>query len=677
MGQGRNITLAPHAGFCFGVDRAMKLVNGALDNYDNVYSLGQVVHNNIVNEDLKNRGLNFIENPEDVPDGAHVLLRAHGVTPETYEYFEKRGIGITDLTCPFVKKTQRILSGFNPETDVVFITGVPGHAETISLLGFSKCKTFLVTSADEIERIIKENPELFKEKEVKLVSQTTFSLKEWEKCVEKVNFLCTNRTIFDTICKATEERQKEAEVLSKRSDRMIVVGSKHSSNTNKLVGVCRNNVETCLVESAKDLKPEFLDGAKNICVTAGASTPSATIKEVLEAMSEVENKQIIDDSEDFAALLKANLDSVEETSNNQCQEGTVVGINPTEIQVEFDGKKQTGLIKYPDEFSGDPNISANPEDVVKIGDKINCFIMKTNDVEGTIMCSKRRFEAQNAWNELEEALEEEAVIDGTVTDINKGGVIATTKKGIRVFIPGSLATENRGQSLEDLRGEQVRFRVVEVNRGRKRAVGSIKAVVKEERKEARDKFWETAEVGQKFEGVVKSLTSYGAFVDIGGVDGMIHISELSWKRIKHPSEVLEVGQKVEVYIKSLDNNRISLGYKKDEDNPWVVLKNTYEVGDVVDAKIVGMTTFGAFANIIPGIDGLIHISQIANRRIEKPQDVLEVGQEVKAIITEIDYDKKRVSLSIRALLEEEAIEEVEEENAEDELAYSSEESVEE
>lgn len=296
---------------------------------------------------------------------------------------------------------------------------------------------------------------------------------------------------------------------------------------------------------------------------------------------------------------------------------------------------------------------------MKVGDEIDCVIMKTNDVEGTIMLSKRRFDSANAWSELETAVEEGTTMEGVVTDINKGGVIATTEKGIRVFIPGSLATENRGEPLDGLRGATVQFKVIEVNRQRRRAVGSVKAVLKEAKKAAQEKFWAEAEEGTVYTGIVKSFTQYGAFVDIGGVDGMIHISELSWKRIKHPSDVLSIGDTVEVYIKSLENNRISLGYKKEEDNPWAILKKTYEVGDVADAKIVGMTAFGAFANIIPEIDGLIHISQIADKRIEKPQDVLSVGDSVKVKITDIDYDKKRVSLSIRALLEPKEDEEVE------------------
>lgn len=370
-------------------------------------------------------------------------------------------------------------------------------------------------------------------------------------------------------------------------------------------------------------------------------------------MSEVVNKIVEDaDDFDFATALEESLESM---SSDQKVKGVVVGITPTEIQVDI-GRKQTGYISY-EEYSYNPN--ANPAEELKVGDEIDCVIMKTNDVEGTIMLSKRRFDSANAWSELETAVEEGTTMEGVVTDINKGGVIATTEKGIRVFIPGSLATENRGEPLDGLRGTTVQFKVIEVNRQRRRAVGSVKAVLKEAKKAAQEKFWAEAEEGTVYNGIVKSFTQYGAFVDIGGVDGMIHISELSWKRIKHPSDVLSIGDSVEVYIKSLENNRISLGYKKEEDNPWAILKKTYEVGDVVDAKIVGMTAFGAFANIIPEIDGLIHISQIADKRIEKPQDVLSVGDSVKVKITDIDYDKKRVSLSIRALLEPKEDEEVE------------------
>ncbi len=646
MGQRRDVKviLADHAGFCFGVERAIDQIEDYLKTQPNVYAMGQVVHNNAVNERLESMGLHFEEDETKVPDDAQVVLRTHGVPKRVYEYYEERGIPYLDVACPFVKRIHKIVEKLDPETDVLLLAGTVGHAEVTGTLGFATCPAYVVHDAEELKETYIAHETEWEGKKVNLIAQTTYSLEEWEKCVTTINLLCTNTAIFGTICNATEERQHEAEVLSKQVNSMIVVGGRHSSNTVKLYDVCRKNCDTLLIQDASELDPAFLEGADTIGVTAGASTPSATIKEVLESMSE-EVKTMTEENEDFEAMLEESLSNM---STDGRVEGTVVGITATEIQVDI-GRKQTGYIKY-DEYSYDPTV--DPATDVKVGDTINCVIMKTNDAEGTIMLSKKRFDSANAWSELETAAEEGTIIEGTVTDINKGGVIATTDKGSRVFIPGSLATASRGEPLEDLRNTRVRFKIIELAKPRKRAVGSIRDVLKEERKAAREKFWETAEEGQTFTGVVKSLTSYGAFVDIGGIDGMIHISELSWKRIKHPSEVLNVGDTVEVYIKSLENDRISLGYKKDEDNPWVLLSKTYEVGDVVDATIVGMTAFGAFANIIPGIDGLIHISQIANKRIEKPDDVLKKGQEVKCQITDIDYDKKRVSLSIRALLDE-------------------------
>lgn len=358
----------------------------------------------------------------------------------------------------------------------------------------------------------------------------------------------------------------------------------------------------------------------------------------------------------FEEMLEESLKSL---NTDEKVRGVVVGITPSEVYVDV-GRKQAGFIPAA-ELSADPNVK--PEEVLKVGDELDLLIMRTNDQEGTIMLSKKRLDAVKGWETVSAAEENEEVLTGVVTEVIKGGVIAVTN-GIRVFIPASQATASRSDSLQDLLKKEVKFRIIEVNRSRRRAVGSIRSVLKDARKEQADKFWETAEEGKEYTGMVKSLTSYGAFVDLGGIDGMIHISELSWGRIKHPSEVVNVGDTVNVYIKSLDKEKgkISLGYKRTEDNPWEVMKRDYPVGTVADVTIVGMTTFGAFARIIPGIDGLIHISQIADHRIEKPQDVLKVNDVVKAKITEIDFDKKRVSLSIRALLE--PTEEVAEEEAE-------------
>lgn len=378
--------------------------------------------------------------------------------------------------------------------------------------------------------------------------------------------------------------------------------------------------------------------------------------------------EVNSNEQNFEEMLEESLKSL---NTDEKVHGVVVGVTPTEVYVDV-GRKQAGFIPAA-ELSNDPN--AKPEDLVKIGDEMELLIMKTNDQEGTIMLSKRRVDAMRGWDDIEKAQESQEILEGKVIEVVKGGVIVL-KDAMRVFVPASQATASRGEDLEVLKGQDVKFRIIEVNRQRRRAVGSIRSVLREERKAAQEKFWEQVEEGQRYTGTVKSLTNFGAFVDLGGVDGMVHISELSWNRVKHPSEVLQVGDTVEVYVKSLDreNGKISLGYKRPEDNPWVKLEQEYPVGTVCEAKIVGLTQFGAFASVIPGIDGLIHISQIADHRIEKPQDVLKVGDEVKVKITDIDFDRHRVSLSIRALLEEQqaAADEAAAEAPAEEVVYSTE-----
>ena len=526
----------------------------------------------------------------------------------------------------------------------------------------------IFNSEAELDEIIKNDGKNY-DKRIIAVSQTTFSQKVWKICKEKIKKYYTNAKIFDTICFATRKRQDEAALISKQSDMMIIIGDRHSSNTAKLKAVCSENCDTYLVERAAELNTINFSHCATVGVTAGASTPSAIIKEVLFAMSEIVNEttniQVEEvpsevaaaEDMDFSAALEESLNNM---STDQRVKGVVMGITPTEIQVDI-GRKHAGFVPM-DEYSADPNADAAKE--LKVGDTLDLIIMKTNDAEGTVMLSKRRFDAQKAWTDIIAAEEDGRVLEGTVAEVIKGGILVVSG-GVRIFIPASLAPERKDEPLEDLLKKTVKFRIIEVNKQRRRAVGSIRAVLKDMRKEAAEAFWAQAEVGQKYHGVVKSMTNYGAFVDIGGVDGMVHISEMSWKRIKNPAEVFSIGQEVDVYIKALDaeNKKISLGYRRDEDNPWEILRKNYPVGSVIEAEIVGLTTFGAFARIIPGIDGLIHISQIADRHISKPQDVLTVGDKVTCKITAIDFDKKRVSLSIRALIEPAAEEASEEEAA--------------
>ena len=495
-----------------------------------------------------------------------------------------------------------------------------------------------------------------------MVAQTTFNEEIWKEIQKISKKVCTNAKIFDTICNATSMRQQEAQKLAAENDVMIVIGGRHSSNTAKLFDVCRAECgRAYLIETAAELNGAMFDGCGSAGVVAGASTPAGIIKEVIKTMSE--NLQPVEEQTEVKESVQKSFEemtdeeafeaSLSSLTGDQKVEGTVIAVNPGEISVDI-GRGVTGYVTA-DEYSSDPDVKLMDE--VKAGDKLNLIIMKINDQEGTAMLSKRRYDAIAGWDNIVAAKDSGEIVTGFVKDVIKGGVVAYSNN-VRVFIPASQATASRGESLEDLKGKEVSFRIIEIGRGR-RAVGSIRSVLKEQRKAAEDKIWETIAVGDRFTGVVKSITSYGAFVDIGGVDGMVHISELSWQRIKNPSEVVLVGDTVEVYVKALDpeKRKISLGYKKAEDNPWVIFENNYHVGDTVKVTVVSMTTYGAFARIIPGIDGLIHISQIADKHIAKPQDELTVGQEVDAKIIAIDSEKKRVSLSIRALLEPEKAEE--------------------
>ena len=642
-----SITVAKSAGFCFGVNRAINIVNNLLDKNVKVSTLGPIIHNMEVVNELESRGCKAESSIDEVENGATLVIRSHGVPKYVIDKLVENGVKYEDATCPFVKKIHNIVANPDNKDGIVLIAGNSVHPEVEGIIGHcsTECHTF--KNSEEIDEIY-SNILKTNNKQVFVVAQTTFDTKEWKKCVKKIKKLCTNAKIFDTICNATSVRQTEADLLAAQSDFMVVIGDRHSSNTGKLFDICKRQCDnTVLIETADELNANQVSVAEKIGVTAGASTPARIIKEVLDTMSEIKSG-VTNGEESFEALLEESLKNL---NTNERVMGTVLSIAPNEVQVDV-GRKQTGFIPA-SELSNDPN--AKPEDIVKVGDEIELLIMKTNDQEGTIMLSKRRVDAAKGWEILESKVDSQEVLTGKVTEAVKGGVIVIYND-VRVFIPASQATATRDESLEDLVGKEVQFRLIEVSqRGRrKRAIGSIRSVLKEQRAAQREEFWKNCEIGKRYTGVVKSLTSYGAFVDLGGVFGMIHISELSWTHIKHPSEVVNVGDTVEVYVKDIneETKKISLGFKNADENPWEILKNQYPEGTVVKATIVGLTSFGAFANIIPGIDGLIHISQIANKRIEKPADVLSVGETVEAKITAIDFDKKRVSLSMRALLPE-------------------------
>ncbi|MBP5303306.1 MAG: bifunctional 4-hydroxy-3-methylbut-2-enyl diphosphate reductase/30S ribosomal protein S1 [Clostridia bacterium] len=661
------VTLAKTAGFCFGVSKAMDVVEDLLSQGKKVCTLGPIIHNPQVVSRLEKRGVVVANTLEEVPADAVLVIRSHGVPKAILEKAKQMDLKVCDATCPFVAKIHTIVEEESQKGAIVLIAGDEDHPEVQGIRGYCVGESFVFNDKEKLQSILESIVDV-QEKEIVMVSQTTFQMKVWIDCEKFVKKYYTNVRIFDTICNATAKRQEEAVSLSQSHDIMVIVGGRQSSNTGKLRDVCLPHCPTYLVETAEELDSSWFSNVKTAGLTAGASTPSDIIKEVLLTMSDnvnttaLEQDAPVKDSEEmsFEELLE---DSLSKMNSDERVHGTVMAVNPSEVQVEVIGRKQTGYIPV-DELSAEPNV--NPSDIVKVGDELELLIMRTNDQEGTIMLSKKRVDSLKGWDTVAAAAESGEILEGTITQVIKGGVLAVTN-GVRVFIPASQASATRMEDLSPLVGTTQRFRILEVNMHRHRAVGSIKSLYKEERKEKAEALWNSIEVGQKFTGVVKSMTSYGVFVDLGGADGMIHISELSWSRVKHPSDVLSIGQEVEVYVRELDKEKkkISLGYRKEEDNPWEIFKTDYKVGDVITVKIASMTTFGAFARIMDGIDGLIHISQISNHRVEKPQDELKVGQEVQAKITAIDLENKRISLSIRALLpkEEPVVEEAPAEEA--------------
>ncbi len=649
------ITLAKTAGFCFGVDRAVNTVYDLLAQNKKVCTLGPIIHNPQLVEQLGRQGVKIVDSPNQVDKGYTLVIRSHGVPESVVEAAQNLGVEYTDATCPFVAKIHKTVKSASQDGDIILIAGDKNHQEVMGIVGHISGKVFVFADQNELEKLLNDNPNLLQDR-LTVVAQTTFNQKTFEKCCKILKKVCTNTEIFDTICNATSLRQQEADSLSKFNDTMIVIGGRHSSNTAKLYDVCKANCDnTFLIETAIELKADFFKDSKSVGVVAGASTPARIIKEAIKTMSEilnaVEDTEIVQKSFDEMTDEEAFEASLSNLTGDQKVCGVVLAVSPSEIQVDF-GRGLTGYVSA-DEYSYDSNV--NLVEDVKIGDKLDLIIMRTNDQEGTAMLSKRRYDAIAGWDNVVAAKDSGEILTGTVNSIIKGGVVANTK-GVRVFIPASQATLSRNDSLEDLKGKEVSFRIIEIGRGR-RAVGSIRSVMLEQKKAAEAKIWESIAVGDRFTGTVKSLTSYGAFVDIGGVDGMVHISELSWQRIKNPSEVVLVGDTVDVYVKDIDveKRKISLGYKKEEDNPWVIFNNTYKLDDTANVTVVSMTTYGAFARIIPGVDGLIHISQIANKHVAKPQDELKIGQTVEAKIIAIDDAQKRVSLSIRALLPEEPV----------------------
>ena len=638
------IIVAKHSGFCFGVDKAVKTAFN-IQSDERVFTLGELIHNSQVIEALKEKGIQTIDDIDELRENDCVIVRAHGIGKDVYEMLKMRNVRILDATCPYVKRIHEIVKRKQDEGFKIIIVGDPQHPEVIGINGWCEGKALII--ADEKDA---ENLE-YSDEQICTVAQTTFRGSKYDAIFETLKKKFAFAIKFDTICNATVQRQTEAAELSKVADAMVVIGGRNSSNTRKLYEICQQNCpQTYLIENADELPS--LNNIKTVGITAGASTPDWVIKEVIFHMEDMTNRQ--EGEIDFSKALE---ESFTELKNNEVVKGKIIGYNTNDVFVDL-GYKADGIIPM-EEFIDDPDF--DPEKDLLPGTEIEALITKLNDGEGNVALSKKRMDSIRGFEELEDAFKNEQPIDVLTKEVVKGGLVAEYK-GIRIFIPASQVSDRYIKDLSPFVGNRIKVRITELA-NRRRIVGSARILIEEEKNKKAEAFWSEVEEGKEYTGTVKSLTKFGAFVDLGGVDGLIHISELSWNKIGDPSEVLKVGDTVTVRVIGVDREKkkISLGYRKAEDNPWYKIEEKYHVGDIVTGIIKRMVPFGAFVEIADGIEGLVHISQISNVRIAKPDEVLSVGQEVEMKVMEVNPEIKKISLSIKEVKPIDPVREGEEE----------------
>ena len=644
------IEVAKNAGFCFGVKRATDCIENLLQNKNlRIYTLGKLIHNQVYIDELEHLGVRAItlDEADDIAKNSSkkspvaLVIRAHGITKDFDIHLSELSnkyphFSVVDMTCPFVKRIHKIAEENTDDNTLFILFGNANHPEVLGIMSYAKGES---TATSDLNKILSYLEEKSDGKEIILASQTTQSMFEWKKCQENINKLYTNSKIFDTICNVTKNRQDETEKIAKNSDFMIVIGGNDSSNTKKLFDICKNNCQnTYWIEKPSDLPPFLLHAKGKIGITAGASTPAKLIMEVQKIMN-TENT-------DFASMLEESLKTLH---TGETVHGIVNAIAENTVYVDL-GTKVTGVINR-DQITDDTSV--NLKSLFKTGDEIDAFVIRVNDKEGVAELSKKRVDSDKAWKKIVALKESGETVEAKIVSAIKGGVLADIE-GFKVFMPASQISVNRIEGLNTVVGQVKKVVVIDIDNAKKRAVCSAREIEKAEKKALADKVWETLEEGQHFDGTVKKFIPQGAFVDIGGVDGLLPNSELSFKRIKHPSQVLKLEQEIAVYIKELnrENKKITLGYKTEEMDPFYHFKKTYKVGDDVEAKIVSIMPFGAFAEVTDGCDGLIHISKISREKVEKPENILKIGQIVKARITDIDVDNRKFSLSMRVYEDE-------------------------
>lgn len=639
------IILAKTAGFCFGVKRAVDTVYSEIENGSSsrVYTYGPIIHNEEVVKDLESKGVTVLS--EEMiscgkeSDNAKAVIRSHGVGRDVYDRLNDMGVSIVDATCPFVKKIHKIVDEESSKGSRIIIVGDKAHPEVKGIMGWCNNEPEVINSLKEAEKI-----DVSEEEKVVLVAQTTFNSIIYKDLVEFFRKKDYNVCVYNTICNATWERQEEARQLAASVDAMIVIGGTNSSNTQKLYDLSRKECKnTYYIQTLVDLDLTVIKSAKRVGITAGASTPNNIIKEVYDSMSELS----------FEELLKQSEENENKIKPGSVVEGKIIDVKPDEIVVDIQYKAD-GIITR-NEYSNTPNIDLTT--VAKVGDPIKVKVIRTNDGEGQVQLSYKKVAAEKSYAMLEEAFENGTVLKAKVTQVREAGLYVSVEE-CNVFIPASLVSDVYEKNLDKFLNQEIEFVITEFNPKKRRIIGNRKKLIVASKAEAAEKLFASIHVGDVVEGTVKNVTPFGAFIDLGGADGLLHISEMSWGRIEDPKSVLKVGEKVKTFIKDINGEKIALSLKFEEENPWAKAAEKYAVGTEVTGKVARMTAFGAFIELELGVDALLHVSQISNEHVEKPEDVFKIGQEITAKVVDFKQDEKKISLSIKALLNtEEASEE--------------------
>lgn len=625
------VKVAKTAGFCFGVKRAVDQVYEQLEQHKDVpiYTFGPIIHNEEVVRDMESKGVRVI-GEEDIAglQGGIVIIRSHGVPRHIYELLEAQNLTIVDATCPFVKKIHRIVQEHSRRGEQIVIVGNRSHPEVQGILGWSETPAFVVQTPEEADCL-----PIASDQKLCIVSQTTFHYKKFQILVEKFRNMVYDIECVNTICNATQERQEEAARIGAEVDAMLVIGGRNSSNTQKLFEICKKECkDTYYIQTLEDFDTRWITSRNKVGITAGASTPKKIIEEVQTKMSELSFEQMLEDS-------------LRTITTGEVIKGKVIDVKEDEIVLNI-GYKADGIIVR-SEYTKTPN--ADLRNLVKVGEELEAKVLKVNDGEGQVQLSSRRLQADKVSKVLEEAFNEKTVLKATVNQVLTGG-LSVMVDDTRVFIPASLVSDTYEKNLEKYAGQEVEFVITEFNPKKRRIIGDCKQLIIARKKKMQEELFARLEPGQTVTGTVKNVTDFGAFVDLGGADGLLHISEMSWGRVENPKKVFKGGEEIKVLVKSIEGTKIALSLKFPETNPWANAAEKYAVGNVVSGKVARMTDFGAFVELETGVDALLHVSQIAREHIEKPSDVLSIGQTVDAKVVDFNAETKKISLSIKALL---------------------------